>query len=385
MLGAILGGALLNLMPCVFPILALKALHLSRAGGDCAEAKRDALAYAAGAIVGTGALGLVLLAIRAGGGAAGWAFQLQDPRTVMLLLLLAVAITANLLGLFELPVLGSRAKPAGGLATGALAAFVATPCSGPFMGAALGTALLLPMAGSVLVFAALGLGLALPFVLIAFVPALQSTLPRPGPWMKRLQRFLAIPMAATAVACLWLLYRQGGNEALLVGLTASALLAVMLIPIGLRQRQGKAVGFAALTWIVIATSAGISSLPRHPVSPKSTIAGAEEWSEARVAADVQNGKSAFVYFTADWCLTCKANEAAAIDRGEVRAAFQKADVDVLAGDWTDGDPAITRFLESRGRAGVPLYLWYAPGKPVEELPQILTPAMLISRAQAVKR
>ena len=169
-LGAIAGGILLNLMPCVFPILALKALHLSRAGGDSGEARRAAFAYAAGAIVGTGALGAALLAIRAAGSEAGWAFQLQDPRTIMLLLLLAVAITANLVGLFELPVLAGGARPAGGFATGALAAFVATPCAGPFLGAALGTALLLPPAGAVLVFAALGLGLAIPFLLVAFVP-----------------------------------------------------------------------------------------------------------------------------------------------------------------------------------------------------------------------
>ena len=172
-LGAIAGGILLNLMPCVFPILALKALHISRAGGEAREARSDALAYTAGTIVGTGALGAVLLAIRAAGAEAGWAFQLQDPRTIMLLLLLAVAITANLLGLFELPVLGGAARPAGSFGTGALAAFVATPCAGPFLGAALGTALLLPLAGSVLVFAALGLGLALPFVALAFIPALR--------------------------------------------------------------------------------------------------------------------------------------------------------------------------------------------------------------------
>ena len=147
-LGAIAGGILLNLMPCVFPILALKALHLSRAGSGAREARSDALAYTAGAVVGTGALG-ALCSIRAAGAEAGWAFQLQDPRTIMLLLLLAVAITANLLGLFELPVLGGGAQPAGSFGTGALAAFVATPCAGPFLGAALGTALLLPAAGSV--------------------------------------------------------------------------------------------------------------------------------------------------------------------------------------------------------------------------------------------
>jgi thiol:disulfide interchange protein len=375
---------LLNLMPCVFPILALKALHLSRAGGEAEHARADAFAYAAGTVVGTGALGAVLLAIRAAGAEAGWAFQLQDPRTIMLLLLLAVAITANLLGLFELPVLGSRAQPAGSFGTGALAAFVATPCAGPFLGAALGTALLLPAAGSVAVFAALGLGLALPFLLIAFVPALRNKLPKPGIWMRRLQRFLAIPMAATAVAALWLLERQAGDRALTIGIALSVGLLFAAFEAGRLQRRGKAGAWGgALAGLAIVV-AGIGLMPGRATAPHA-IAGAEAWSEARVEAALQSGRPVFVYFTADWCLTCKVNEAAAIDRQEVRDAFRKAKVEVLAGDWTNGDPAITRFLESRGRAGVPLYLWYAPAKAPEELPQVLTPSMLISRAQAVKR
>jgi len=381
-LGAIAGGILLNLMPCVFPILALKALHISRAGGEAREARSDALAYTAGAIVGTGALGAVLLAIRAAGSEAGWAFQLQDPRTIMLLLLLAVAITANLLGLFELPVLGGAARPAGSFGTGALAAFVATPCAGPFLGAALGTALLLPLAGSVLVFAALGLGLALPFVFVAFVPALRSKLPKPGAWMRRLQRFLAIPMGATALAALWLLYRLGGNSALLFGLFAALALTACLYFAGRIQRAGRPqalfVGMLALIVVV----AAVARVPQSPTAHISASSGAEQWSEARVASYVQQGHPVFVYFTADWCLSCKVNEATSIDRDEVRDAFKKAGVKVVAGDWTNGDPAITRFLESQGRAGVPLYLWYAPGKPVEQLPQVLTPAMLISRAQS---
>jgi len=384
-LGAIAGGLLLNLMPCVFPILALKALHLSRAGGEPREVRSDALAYTAGTIVGTGALGAVLLAIRAAGAQAGWAFQLQDPRTIMLLLLLAVAITANLLGLFELPVLGGRAQPAGSFGAGTLAAFVATPCAGPFLGAALGTALLLPAAGAVAVFAALGLGLGLPFVVVAFVPALRRRMPRPGRWMDRLKRFLAIPMAASAVGALWLLYRQAGSEGLLVGLAATALLAVSLVPIGLRQRKREPLTIAPFAAVVIAASVGIGSLPHSPQQSIHGVAGVGPWSEARVARLTQQHRPVFVYFTADWCLTCKVNEAAAIDRGEVRAAFKAAGVTVLAGDWTNGDPAITRFLDSRERAGVPLYLWYAPGESPEELPQVLTPGMLIARAQAVKR
>ena len=380
-LGALAGGILLNLMPCVFPILALKALHVSRAGESPGEARRDALAYTAGAVAGTGALGLALLAIRAAGVEAGWAFQLQDPRTIMLLLLLAVAITANLLGVFELPVLGGRAQPAGSIGTGALAAFIATPCAGPFLGAALGTALILPAAGAVLVFAALGLGLAIPFLLIAFVPALRNRLPKPGPWMKRLQRFLAIPMAASAAAALWLLYRQVGNAGLLFGVFAGAALVLCLYFAGRIQRAGRPqarfVAFLALVVVI----AAVARVPASPTARVASIAGAETWSEARVAAELAKGHPVFLYFTADWCLTCKANEAGAIDRAEVRAAFKKAGVKVVAGDWTNGDPVITRFLEAHGRAGVPFYVWYQPGKPPEELPQVLLPSELISRAQ----
>jgi len=380
-LGGFVGGILLNLMPCVFPILALKALHLARAGENEKHARSDGLAYTVGAVVGTGALGVALLAIRAAGTEAGWAFQLQDPRTIMLLLLLATAITANLIGLLEVPVLGGAIRPAGGFGTGALAAFVATPCAGPFLGAALGTALLLPPAGSVLVFAALGLGLALPFLIVSFIPALRKLLPRPGHWMKRLQRFLAIPMGATAIACIWLLYRQAGPRGLVVALIAVAVLTALLIWYGFAQRREAKDGWVILPLAIAVVGLATWQAPARTIA-SGAVAGAERWSETGTASYVAQGKPAFVYFTADWCLTCKVNEEAAIDRAEVRDAFKQAGVKVLAGDWTNGDPAITRFLESRGRAGVPYYLWYAPGRPPEELPQILTPSMLISRAQA---
>jgi DsbC/DsbD-like thiol-disulfide interchange protein/cytochrome c biogenesis protein CcdA len=383
--GAILGGILLNLMPCVFPILALKALHLSRIGGEEQRARSEALAYTAGAVVGTGALGVILLAIRAAGTEAGWAFQLQDPRTIMLLLLLSVAITANLVGLLELPVLAGRARPAGGFGTGALAAFVATPCAGPFLGAALGTALLLPAVGSVLVFAALGLGLAIPFLLVAFIPPLRNRLPRSGLWMVRLQRFLAIPMGLTALACIWLLERQAGTRGLIVALVAAAALLALLVWYGFAQRREAKDALVILPLAIAVIGVAVWQVPPRIDAAGHVIAGAERWSDARVAAYVRQGRPVFVYFTADWCLTCKVNEAGAIDRDEVRDAFKKAGVKVLAGDWTNGDPEITRFLESRGRAGVPLYLWYAPGRPPEELPQVLTPSMLISRAQSQKR
>jgi len=379
-LGALVGGLLLNLMPCVFPILALKALHLAKSGGDERRARRDALAYAGGAVIGTGLLGAALLALRAGGSAAGWAFQLQDPRTTIVLLLLATGITLNLLRTFELPVLAGEHSPKGSFGTGALAAFVATPCAGPFLGAALGTALLLPLYGSVAVFAALGLGLAMPFLLISFVPGFRKRLPQAGPWMMRLQRFLAIPMAATAVGALWLLYRQAGAEAFVAGLMAAVLLTVLLLWTGWAQRRGVTIGWVTLVAGLLLTGVAATQVPRQPQSAARVPLGADAWSEAAVEKYLAAGKPVFVYFTADWCLTCKANEVSAIERQATREAFGKAGVKVLVGDWTNGDPAITRFLESRGRAGVPLYLWYDPGKEPEELPQILTPGMLSDRA-----
>ncbi len=284
-----------------------------------------------------------------------------------------------------MPTLGGRAQPAGSFGTGALAAFIATPCAGPFLGAALGTALLLPLAGAVLVFAALGFGLALPFLLIAFVPVLRNRLPKPGAWMARLQRFLAIPMAASAVAAIWLLYRLGGQPALIAGLAWTAMLLALLVAFGFAQRSGRPVGIPVATLALVFTIVAIGTVPKRSGGCGERAFRRRGLERGACCADVQQGKPVFVYFTADWCLTCKANEVAAIDRDEVRDAFNKAGVKVLVGDWTNGDPAITRFLESRGRAGVPLYLWYAPGREPEELPQVLTPSMLISRAQQAKR
>ena len=384
-LGAIAGGLLLNLMPCVFPILALKALHLAKAGGDERQARRDAIAYTAGTVIGTGALGLALLAIRAGGSAAGWAFQLQDPRTLGVLLLLATAITLNLLRTFELPVLAGERSPAGSFGTGVLAAFIATPCAGPFLGVALGTALLAPLYGSVFIFASLGLGLALPFLLITFIPGLRTRLPRPGPWMARLQRILAIPMGLTAIACLWLLYRVAGPSAAVLGLIAVILLSLALWWAGRQQPKGDHTGLLAIVIALLASVWLGMQLPSPSQVASRPPTGTIAWSEQTLAFNLAQRKPVFVYFTADWCLTCKANEAAAIDRAEVQDAFKAGGVKTLVGDWTNGDPEITRFLESRSRAGVPLYLWYEPGRDAEELPQILTPSMLISRARQPRR
>ena len=369
--GALLGGLLLNVMPCVFPILSLKALSLVRAGGDEGAARREAAAYAAGAILACLALGGVLLAVRASGAAVGWAFQLQDPRVILLLLLLVTAIALNLAGLFELPSPGGRlaGDRTGAFWTGALAAFVATPCTGPFMGAALGAALILPAAAALAVFAGLGLGLALPFLLLGYVPALRRRLPRPGPWMARFRHILAVPMGLTALGLAWILERQAGLAGLAVGLAAAATLALFLWQAGRRR------GWWLMAPAALAAGLAIAFLPAVPAPAEARTGGslrAEPFSEARLAELRAAGRPVFVYFTADWCLTCKVNEAAVLDQDEVAAAFRAEGVTVLVGDWTSGDAAIGRFLEKQGRSGVPLYLWYAPGKPPEVLPQILT-------------
>ncbi|QYU68726.1 thioredoxin family protein [Leptolyngbya sp. 15MV] len=384
LLGALVGGLLLNIMPCVFPILSLKALSLAKAGRDERSAKREALAYTAGAVLICLALGAALLGLRAGGVQAGWAFQLQDPKVILSLLLLVTAIALNLAGLFELPAvtvggrLAQRGGTGGAFWTGALAAFVATPCTGPFMGAALGAALVLPTAVALAIFAGLGFGLALPFLLLGFIPALRRRLPKPGAWMDRFRRLLSVPMLMTALALAWILGRQAGADGMALGLAAVMLLSLALWGIGRRQADGRT--WLALAPVGLAALAAVFLLPAGSVE-QSTAQGVlktEPFSEERLAALQQAGKPVFVYFTADWCITCKVNERGALERAEVAAAFAAKQVTVLVGDWTRGDAAIGRFLGKHGRSGVPLYLYYEPGKPPEILPQVLTPSRLVS-------
>lgn len=381
--GALLGGLLLNIMPCVFPVISLKALSLARAGGDARTAKREALAYAAGVILTCLFLGGLLLGLRAAGVAVGWAFQLQEPRVILILLLLSLAIALNLAHVFHLrgfgggEALAGRDGLAGAFWTGVLAAFVATPCTGPFMAAALGAALILPLPAALAIFAGLGLGLALPFLLIGYLPALRTRLPKPGMWMVRFQMILSVPMFLTAAALLWLLSRQAGNFGLWIGGGAALGLTVALIIIGRRQKSGQSTTLACTAAFVASLGlvAGIPStlFVAQAVSPTE----GEAFSPSRLAQLRAEGRPVFLYFTADWCLTCKVNEKAAIDRAEVKAAFEKAGVVTMVGDWTNADPQIGRFLEAQGRSGVPLYLYYAKGAPPKELPQVLTPAMLM--------
>lgn len=386
--GAVLGGLLLNVMPCVFPILSLKAMSLARSGETPAKARAEALAYAGGVITSCLALGIALLALRAGGAAVGWAFQLQDPRVILLLLLLVVAISLNLAGLFELGSIGLGEAMTRGHSlsaafwTGVLAAFVATPCTGPFMAGALGAALILPAVAALAIFAGLGFGLALPFLLLGFVPALRRRLPKPGAWMNRLRHILSVPMFMTALGLAWILGRQAGVDGMTIGVAIALLFGLALWWVGGRQGAGRRFAWAPAIPALLLTVAAIAIVPRQPAQASAAMAGdgAVPFDESRLAELTAQKKPVFLYFTADWCLTCKVNEKTAIERAEVRRAFADHGVTVMVGDWTNGDPAIGRFLEAQGRSGVPLYLFYHVDGRIETLPQLLTPSSLIALA-----
>lgn len=391
-LGALAGGVLLNIMPCVFPILSLKAIALARAGESETRARAEGVAYTAGVVLACVALGALLLALRAAGEQVGWAFQLQEPGVVVALLVLAAAITANFAGLFDLPAISVNmgGERAGAFATGLLAAFVATPCTGPFMAAALGAALLLPTVQALLLFACLGLGLALPFLALGFVPPLRRMLPRPGAWMERFRRIMAIPMGLTALALLWLTVQIGGRPFGLIALLLVAGVVLALFVVGKLQAKGKlawpAFGLVAAPFIAFAAIGLPSVYESRSAQAKTSIHKPLAFSRDALAEAQASGKPVFVWFTADWCVTCKVNEAAAIDRESVRDAFEDAGVVTMVGDWTVRDPAITAFLTEQGAAGVPLYLWYAPrAVAAEQLPQVLTPELLAQRARQAPR
>ena len=389
---ALLGGLILNLMPCVFPVLAMKAAALAGGAHAPAEARRDGLAYALGVLVSFLALAGALLALRAGGEAVGWGFQLQVPAVTAALALVMLAVGLNLSGLYRagggLQALGGRVRGGGAFLTGVLAVIVAAPCTAPFMAFALGAALTLPAAAALAVFAALGLGFALPFLAVSLSPALLRRLPRPGPWMLTLQRVLALPMYATALWLAWVFSRQTALAG--VGLLALAALAltVALILWGRRQGQtpdpaqtGRPIPLAAP--LVAAVSALVLTGLAARIAPPEVEAAALDaraWSPAAVEAALAEGRPVLVNLTADWCVTCKFNEATALETAPVQAALDRTGAAYLVGDWTRRDAAIAAELERHGRSGVPLYLVYTPGRAEPELlPQLLTPA-IVARA-----
>ena len=379
--GAILGGLLLNLMPCVFPILSLKALALARAGGDDHEARMEAIGYTLGAVGVLLALGGAVLVLKSGGHAAGWAFQLQDTRVVAILLLLVTAIATNLAGLYELPTLnvnlGTRTGMLGGVGTGALAAFIATPCTGPFMAGALGAAMLLPVPAALAIFAGLGLGLSLPFLALGFIKPARRWLPRPGPWMMSLRRLLSLPMFATALGLGWIIGRQAGVSAMTIALSAALLLGVALWWYGLRQ-VGDRMGLPTVLPAVAAIALAFWGVQTGSATEQAShLLASKPYTAARLAELRAEHHPVFVYLTADWCLSCKVNEATSLSSTSVADAFSKAHVTVLEGDWTRRNPEVTQLLAQQGRAGVPLYIWYPANGGSRQLPQVLTPSMLV--------
>ncbi|WP_427790278.1 protein-disulfide reductase DsbD family protein [Brevundimonas diminuta] len=391
---ALLGGLILNLMPCVFPILAMKAASLSRTAHDPAEARRDGLAFLAGVLATFVVLAGGLLALRAGGQALGWGFQLQSPAVVAALALLMLAVALNLSGVFQIGagLQGAGQGPlsrlpgaAGAFFTGVLAVVVAAPCTAPFMAFALGAALFMPWPMALAVFLMLGLGLALPYVLISLNPRLLARLPRPGPWMETLRNLLAFPMYGAALWLTWVYGRQTADAlALLFG--AGLMLALALWLYGRVQAagpgKGRPAGIGALLALIAAL--GLGALAAKAAPAKADGAGAsahlssDAWSEQAVQAALAEGRPVLVNFTADWCVTCKVNESTALSSARTALALEQANAVYLVGDWTRRDDAITAELQRHGRSGVPLYLIYAPGKAEPRiLPQLLTEGVVI--------
>jgi thiol:disulfide interchange protein DsbD len=386
---ALLGGLILNLMPCVFPVLAMKAMALARLSGEAKQQVRlHAASYTAGVLATFGLIGGALVGLRLGGSAAGWGFQFTEPAFVAGMAWLMLAVALNLMGVFAVrPVgaghgLASRGGHAGAFFTGALAVLLATPCTAPFMAAALGAALAMEPAMAMAVFLALGLGLALPYALLGVFPGLAAALPRPGPWMERLRQALAFPMLATAAWLVWVLAQGSGPDGVLTALAGALVLAAGLWALGQAQRAGAGrraiLGRGAAAVAVLVAVALLPRLSSAPASAADLAPGAEPWSSARVEALRAEGRPVFVDATAAWCITCKVNERVALRSASVQDAFARGNVAFLVADWTRGDPAIGALLREHGRDGVPLYLYWAPGaaSPVV-LPQLLTEGIVL--------
>jgi DsbC/DsbD-like thiol-disulfide interchange protein/cytochrome c biogenesis protein CcdA len=386
---ALLGGVILNLMPCVFPVLAMKAMALVRLGGAGRGAVRlEAAAYTAGAVVSFAALAGLLLALRGAGMALGWGFQFTSPVFVLVIAWLMLAVGLNLSGVFALggPIgagghLAARGGFLGSFATGALAVLVASPCTAPFMAAAIGAALVMPAPATLAVFVALGLGLAAPTLLLALAPGLARLLPRPGPWMEKLRRIMAWPMYIAALWLVSVLWAQSGWPGVALAAAGGLGLALGALALGRAQRRGRGALGAVLATLalLIALPFGLSASPSAAPTPES----AESWSAQRVEALRTEGRGVFLNVTAAWCITCQVNERVALRRDAVEAAMKARGIVYLKADWTRGDPAITALLRAHGREGVPLYLFWPPGGgEAVILPEVLTEAMVLRQIGA---
>jgi thiol:disulfide interchange protein DsbD len=387
LLGALVGGLLLNLMPCVFPILAIKVLGFARQAGNDSAHRKAGLAYTGGVMLSFLALGGAMLALRAAGAQLGWGFQLQSPGVVAALAALFTLIGLNLAGVFEF----GRAAPssvcsaqarhplANDFLSGVLAVVIASPCTAPFMGVSLGFAIGLPAAQALLLFAAMGFGLALPYLVAGFVPAVARLLPKPGPWMHTLRRLLAFPMFATVAWLVWVLGQQSGIDGAGTLLALLVCMAAIVWALTLNGRTrvviaGLLIAFTA----VLAAAIGRNVL--QVVEP-ATLASApgqggagqrwQPWSAERVAELSGAGQPVFIDFTAAWCVTCQYNKKSTLADAQVLADFDAKKVAMLRADWTRRDPAITAALTALGRSGVPVYVLQAPGKPPVVLTEIL--------------
>ncbi len=397
LLFAVVGGLILNLMPCVLPVLAMKAFALSsHAGRDRSEAVRESVAYGIGAILSFVALGALLIALRASGQAIGWGFQLQEPMIVAGFALLMFGVGLNLSGVFEIASFGGgdsltrSGGEAGSFFTGVLAVAVAAPCTAPFMAAALGFALTQPAIISLAVFLALGVGFAAPFVLIGISPALMRALPKPGAWMLIFKQALAFAMYGTAAWLVWVLAQQAGANAVAAALAAMVAAGFGAWIWGISRNfspRGRGVG-ALVTLIAIMVA--LSCLAFLKTSPAQANSGAmnvtgfasESYSAERLASLRAAGRPVFINATAAWCITCLVNDEAALSSARVHAAFREKNVAYLVADWTKRDPAITKLLAEHGRSGVPLYLYYAPGAVEPKvLPQILTEGEVLAAVE----
>lgn len=385
---AFLGGVILNLMPCVFPVLSIKILSMVDAvGGDKTALRGNGWAYTGGVVLTFVMLGAALLLVRAAGQQVGWGFQLQSPIIVSALAALFYLLALNFLGAFEFGEgLMNRAgrvsvKGSGrvsSFATGVLSVFIAAPCTGPFMGSALGATVVLPPWAGLGIFASLGLGMAMPFLLLAYFPAWTRRLPRPGRWMETLRQFFAFPLLATVLWLLWVLQMQTSGDALITVLAAFLVIGFLLWVRGKMTRAGVRSLVAVLIGVVLLGA--LWSVARGPVgSSNGAATSTSDWApydEGKIAQARAEGRPIFIDFTAAWCVTCQWNKKAVLDTSVARELFQSKNTYLVRADWTDRDEEITKALAVHGRASVPLYLFEEPGGAVRVLPQLLTISMI---------
>ncbi|WP_289077017.1 thioredoxin family protein [uncultured Parasutterella sp.] len=378
---AFIGGLILNVMPCVFPVLSLKILSLVQ-DRQRINLPLHGVVFTLGVLLTMLVLAGVLIAVKSAGISVGWGFQLQSPIFVASLAVIFAAISVNLLGWFEF----SGVRVSGGsysnsllncFATGVLAVVAASPCTAPFMGAALGYALTASIRESIFVFLALGLGMSLPWLVLSLFPVLTAWMPKPGAWMNVFRKLMAIPMLLTMIWLLWVLSQQVSFTALVLYIAAVISLCVCLFLYGKLQFSlltAKLPIVLSAACAVLLFAAASSSLFRQP---DAAVQAADAWSPQAVENALEAGKPVFVDFTASWCVTCQANKIAVLDREDIREAFKQHGVVFLVADWTNQNPDITQALESFGRSGVPLYILYSPDGKTTVLPELLTKNIVI--------